>query len=80
MLSRRRSEVWERKGSMERARDCRFGVKGAGAALSACREVGSESELVDEEEEEEEGGRVCKYEVNRWELWMVRGSSSRISW
>ena len=60
---------------MERARDCRFGVKGAGAALRACRDVGSESELVDEEE----GGRVCRYEVRRWELWMVRGSSSKIS-
>lgn len=60
---------------MERARDCRFGVKGAGAALRACNEVGSERGLVDEE-----GGRVCKYEVNRWELCMVRGSSSRISW
>lgn len=78
MLSRRRSEVWERKGSMERARDCRFGVRGAGAALRAWRDVGSVSGLGDEEEEE--GGRVCKYEVNRWELWMVRGSSSRISW
>ena len=76
MLSRRRSEVWERKGSMERARDCRFGVKGAGAALRACKEVGSESGLVDDED----GGRVCKYEVNRCELWMVRGSSSKISW
>lgn len=43
MLSRRRSEVWERKGSMERASDCRFGVKGAGAALRACKEMGSES-------------------------------------
>lgn len=77
MLSKRRSEVWERKGSMERARDCRFGVKGAGAALRACSEVGSEGELVDVDEEE--GGRVCRYEVRRWELWMVRGSSSRIS-
>ena len=61
---------------MERARDCRFGVRGAGAALRACRDVGSERGFGDEEE----GGRVCKYEVNRWELWMVKGSSSRISW
>lgn len=40
--------------------------------------VGRERGVVDEEEEE--GGRVCRYEVNRWELWMVRGSSSRMSW
>lgn len=35
MLSRRRSEVCERKGSMERARDWRFGVRGLGAELRA---------------------------------------------
>lgn len=78
MLSRRRSEVWARKGSMDKARDCKLGVSGAGATLRAWREGGRERGGADEEEEE--GGRVCRYEVKRWELWMVRGSSRRMSW
>lgn len=67
---------------MDKVRDCRLGVRGAGAALRAARETGRERGLGDEEEEEEEdeGGRVCRYEVRRWELWIVSGNSSRMSW
>jgi hypothetical protein len=56
MLSRRRSDVWERKGSMERARDWRFGVRGAGDALRAWRDGNCDGGLV----EDEDGGRACR--------------------
>lgn len=40
---------------MERASDWRFGVRGLGAALRACKEVGRERGAADEE-----GGRVWR--------------------
>ena len=83
MASRRRSEVWERKGSIERVRVERLGCKGEGRL---CVGGNSESEF---------GilggfmldtvvvgvvGRVWRKEVRRWELWIWRGSSWRMSW
>lgn len=81
MASRRRSEVWERKGSMDRVRVERLGWRGEGRLW-----VGGSSErefgilegfvvLVDGVV-----GRVWRKEVRRWELWIWRGSSWRMSW
>lgn len=79
MASRRRSEVWERKGSMDKVRVERLGCKGEGRLCvggSSEREFGICWEAV----EEGEDGRVCRKEVRRWELWIWRGSSRRMSW
>lgn len=70
MASRRRSAVWERKGSMEREREGREGESGEGVDVRVLR-VGVVIGGV---------GMVCRYEVRRWELWIVRGSSWRMSW
>ena len=75
MASRRESAVWERKGSMLRARVEKFGARGVG------RLVGS-SEREDGIWWGEVGGlgRVWRKEVRRCELWIWRGSSRRMSW
>lgn len=66
--------VWRRKGSIVRVRAVvRLGVRGREALLRVVREGG-------EAGVEGEVGRVCRKEVRRWELWIVRGSSDRMSW
>lgn len=66
--------VWRRKGSIVRVRAVvRLGVRGREALLRVAREggwVGVRGGV----------GRVCRKEVRRWELWIVRGSSCRMSW
>jgi hypothetical protein len=68
MLSRRRSQVFSRKGSIERSRVSKFGVKGLEVWLLAievreARDEGKGSSLA--------GGEVgswCRKAVRRWEL------------
>lgn len=68
--------VCRRKGSSVSVRAVvRFGVRGRGDLLSWLREVGGFVEGCAGEE-----GRVWRKEVRRWELWIVRGSSVRMSW
>lgn len=58
---------------MESVREVRLGDRGDGVAESVLNDGGCC----------EEGGmevRVCRYEVRRWELWIWRGSSWRMSW
>jgi len=67
--------VCRRKGSIVSVSAVvRFGVRGREALLRVAREGGWAG--VDEGEV----GRVCRKEVRRWELWIVRGSSCRMSW
>lgn len=56
MLSRRSSEVWASKGSMDRVSELRFGESGAGVDISDLRVGGCKG--VD-------GERVWRYEVRR---------------
>lgn len=56
MLSRRNSEVWTRRGSMDRVSELRFGERGDGVDMSDLRVGGFEG--VD-------GERVWRYEVKR---------------
>lgn len=56
MLSRRSSEVWTSRGSMDRVSELRFGERGDGVDISDLRVGGCEG--VD-------GERVWRYEVNR---------------
>ena len=79
MLSRRRSQVFSREGSMLRSRVSRLGASGlgemAGSWESAEREVGKSRVFW-------EGGgcgRSCRKEVRRYELWIWSGSSMRMS-
>lgn len=78
-MSRRESQVLERKGSMLRASVSKFGASGeksvSGFDWRAEREVGSWSGS--------EGGLTGSWwrkVVRRCELWIVRGSSCRMSW
>lgn len=74
MLSKRFSVVCRRKGSIVRVSAVvRLGVRGREALFRVAREGGWEGV-------EGEVGRVCRKEVRRWELWIVRGSSERMSW
>ena len=75
MASRRRSEDFSRKGSMLRVREVKFGAKGEGWCGRVLREGGIVGGL-----EVGGEGRVCRNEVRKWELWIVRGSSSKMSW
>lgn len=66
--------VCRRKGSIVNVSAVvRLGVRGREALLRVAREGGWAGV---------EGGvgRVCRKEVRRWELWIVRGSSCRMSW
>lgn len=80
MLSRRRSQVFSRKGSMLRSRESRFGASGGrGVAFE-----GSEREArVGGNVRASFGGalgRLWRKDVRRCELWIVTGSSWRMSW
>lgn len=68
MLSSRRSEVCASKGSMESARELKLGESGDGVAVRLLSEGGCATEGL-------AWGRVWRYEVRRWELWISRGSS-----
>lgn len=80
MLSRRRSQVFSRKGSIERSRASKLGVRGLETGevrveFRVEREVG--------DVRSEDGGGVGSWWrklVRRWELWTVTGSSVRMSW
>lgn len=86
MASRRESQVWVRKGSMLRERLSRLGVRGVGLVFwgeerMEEREGGSVGrEVVEEDEEDGERGSWWRKLVTRWELWIWRGSSTRMSW
>ena len=78
MVSRRRSQVFSRKGSMERSRASRLGFKGwAGNVVfvSEANVGGGGGVPIGGVE-----GSWWRSEVSRCELWTVKGSSSRMSW
>lgn len=79
MLSSRRSQVFSRKGSIDRSRVSKFGVNGfefweLRVEFSEVRDVGKSSSWVGGE-----AGSWWRKVVRRWELWTVTGSSRRIS-
>jgi hypothetical protein len=79
MLSRRRSQVFSRKGSTDRSSESKFGASGKdvvrGSVRMAAKLVGNLSSSSGASE-----GSWWRSEVRRCELWMVRGSSTRMSW
>lgn len=79
MLSRSRSHVFSRKGSMERSSESRLGRRGLevreGSDSSVARLRGRERSVLAGEE-----GSWCRKEVSRCELWTETGSSVKMSW
>lgn len=79
MDSRRRSQDFSRKGSMLRSRESKLGASDVlltfGSDFSDAREDGKSRAVF--------GGSTgswCRSDVRMCELWMVSGSSMRISW
>lgn len=61
---------------MLRERVVRFGCRGEGASAGISERDGGMLGWFSEGRV----GRVCRKEVRRWELWIWRGSSRRMSW
>ena len=78
MLSRSKSQVFSRNGSIERSSVSRLGYRGGcGVLAESVRE-----DSVGGKERESAGGALgswCRYEVRRCELCTTRGSSTRMS-
>lgn len=76
MLSRSRSHVFSRKGSIERSKVSKEGCAGslAGSRWMSSSEVGRGISS-----ESGGAGIWCRKDVRRWELWTTTGTSTRIS-
>lgn len=79
MLSRRRSQVFSRKGSTERSRESKLGARGKDVRLVSLRMLDRLAGNLSSSSGASEGS-WWRSEVRRCELWMARGSSTRMSW
>ena len=87
MLSRRRSHVFSRKGSIDRSRESKFGYSGWPELLLLPPDFGFIALVISAREVGRAGGSDAggvgswwRKEVRRWELWIWSGSSRRMSW
>ena len=79
MLSRRLSHVWVRKGSIDRLREAKLGVRVSDLRIGLRSKAEREDGGWDMTPAVRSLGIECRKVVTRWELWIWIGSSWMMS-
>ena len=80
MLSRSRSAVFSKNGSMLRSSVSRFGASGVGVVSGSRERSASDDGKSRAFFAGGACGSSCRNDVSRCELWICSGSSTRMSW